>query len=155
MRRTPLLIAGGGPSGAAAAIVLARGGARPVLVDRGTGPRDLVCGGFLGWDALAALERLGIDPAALGGRPIRRLRLVAAGRSVEAALPHAAAGLSRRTLDAALLEAAKTAGAELLMGRVIRGVDDRTVRLCSLLPGAAPALVREDGTVWLAMQVQH
>ncbi len=32
---------------------------------------------------------------------------------------------------------------------------DRTVLLCSLLPMAAPALVREDGTVWLALQVQH
>src|SRR5690349_17149621 len=27
--------------------------------------------------------------------------------------------------------------------------DDRAVRLCSLLPAAAPALVREDGTIWL------
>ncbi|GAA1931923.1 DUF5926 family protein [Nocardioides marmoribigeumensis] len=33
--------------------------------------------------------------------------------------------------------------------------DDRTVRLCSLLPAAAPALVREDGTIWLGLQVQH
>ncbi|MET0999535.1 MAG: DUF5926 family protein [Marmoricola sp.] len=32
---------------------------------------------------------------------------------------------------------------------------DRTVQLCSLLPGAAPALVREDGSVWLGLQVQH
>ncbi|MBO9522741.1 MAG: SEC-C domain-containing protein [Nocardioidaceae bacterium] len=32
---------------------------------------------------------------------------------------------------------------------------DRTVRLATLLPGAAPALVRDDGTVWLALQVQH
>jgi hypothetical protein len=32
---------------------------------------------------------------------------------------------------------------------------DRAVRLCSLLPAAAPALVREDGTVWLGLQVQH
>ncbi len=32
---------------------------------------------------------------------------------------------------------------------------DRTVLLCSLLPAAAPALVREDGTVWLGLQVQH
>src|SRR3712207_2786387 len=32
---------------------------------------------------------------------------------------------------------------------------DRDVILCSLLPMAAPALVREDGTVWLGMQVQH
>jgi hypothetical protein len=32
---------------------------------------------------------------------------------------------------------------------------DRTVLLCSLLPGASPALVREDGTIWLGLQVQH
>jgi hypothetical protein len=32
---------------------------------------------------------------------------------------------------------------------------DRPVRLCSLLPAAAPALVREDGTIWLGLQVQH
>jgi hypothetical protein len=32
---------------------------------------------------------------------------------------------------------------------------DRAVQLCSLLPGAAPALVREDGTIWLGLQVQH
>ena len=32
---------------------------------------------------------------------------------------------------------------------------DRTVLLCSLLPAAAPALVRADGTIWLGLQVQH
>jgi len=32
---------------------------------------------------------------------------------------------------------------------------ERTVLLCSLLPAAAPALVREDGNVWLGLQVQH
>ncbi len=32
---------------------------------------------------------------------------------------------------------------------------DRDVVLCSLLPGASPALVRQDGTVWLGLQVQH
>ena len=32
---------------------------------------------------------------------------------------------------------------------------DRAVLLCSLLPMAAPALVRQDGTVWLGLQVQH
>ncbi|GGF47863.1 preprotein translocase SecA [Marmoricola endophyticus] len=31
----------------------------------------------------------------------------------------------------------------------------RSVRLCSLLPGAAPALVRENGDVWVGLQVQH
>ena len=32
---------------------------------------------------------------------------------------------------------------------------DRAIMLCSLLPGAAPGLVREDGTIWLGLQVQH
>ena len=32
---------------------------------------------------------------------------------------------------------------------------DRSVLLCTLLPMAAPALVRQDGTVWLGLQVQH
>jgi hypothetical protein len=32
---------------------------------------------------------------------------------------------------------------------------DRTVTLCTLLPGAAPALVRQDGSILLGLQVQH
>lgn len=32
---------------------------------------------------------------------------------------------------------------------------DRTVKLCTLLPMAAPALVRDSGEVWLGLQVQH
>ena len=32
---------------------------------------------------------------------------------------------------------------------------DRVVQLCSLLPMAAPAMVRESGEVWLGLQVQH
>lgn len=36
----------------------------------------------------------------------------------------------------------------------IRGTD-RDVSLCSLLPMAWPALVRDDGAVWVGLQVQH
>ena len=32
---------------------------------------------------------------------------------------------------------------------------DREVLLCSLLPMAAPAMVRDDGSIWLGLQVQH
>ena len=123
------MIVGGGPAGSSAAIALARGGARPVLIDRSPGERDLVCGGFLGWDALAALKRLGLDPAALGARPIHRLRLAARDRIVETALPGAAAGLSRRRLDAALLRMAEEAGAAVLRGRTARAFENGCVRL--------------------------
>jgi hypothetical protein len=33
--------------------------------------------------------------------------------------------------------------------------EGRSVQLCSLLPMAAPALVRSDGSIWLGLQVQH
>ncbi|MCW2758839.1 MAG: motif domain protein [Nocardioidaceae bacterium] len=37
----------------------------------------------------------------------------------------------------------------------VKGHEDRVVQLCSLLPAAAPAIVRPDGEVWLGLQVQH
>ncbi len=37
----------------------------------------------------------------------------------------------------------------------IAGHEDRTVQLCSLLPGAVPAMARDSGQVWLGLQVQH
>ena len=128
MRRAPALIVGGGPAGSAAAIALARGGARPELIERTSGDRDVVCGGFLGWDALARLRRLGVDSEALGARPIRRLRLVAGTRVVEAELPRLAAGLSRRRLDFALLAAAEQAGARVTRGRAVRAVENGRLR---------------------------
>ena len=129
MRRTDPLILGGGPAGSAAAIALAQAGARPVLIERHEHPRDIVCGAFLGWDALAALERLGVDPWALGARPIERVRLVAGDKAVERQLPRRAAGLSRGTLDAALLERAATLGVELQRGVTVRRLDGDTVHL--------------------------
>lgn len=129
MRRARALIVGGGPAGSAAAIALARAGASPELIERSADARDVVCGGFLGWDALAALSRLGIDPASLGARPIARLRLVAGERVVEADLPRPAAGLSRRALDEALLQAAAAAGATVTRGRSARAAEGRRLRL--------------------------
>lgn len=37
----------------------------------------------------------------------------------------------------------------------IKGHEDRTVLLCTLLPAASPAMHRESGQVWLGLQVQH
>jgi flavin-dependent dehydrogenase len=120
MRRVPVLIVGGGPAGSAAAIALARGGVAAELIERRAAPHDSVCGGFLGWDALAELRRIGVDPPALGARPIGRLRLVAGRRTLETDLPYAAAGLSRRCLDEALLTAAADAGATIRRGVAAR-----------------------------------
>lgn len=131
VRRAPALIVGGGPAGSAAAISLARLGVAVELIERSSGEHDSVCGGFLGWDALSALGKLGIDPAAFGARPITRLRLCSANARIETRLPRPAAGLSRRTLDARLLACAAESGAAVHRGRAAKAADlqRRTVRL--------------------------
>ena len=124
MRRTAALIIGGGPAGAAAAITLAQNGARPLLIERTARPQPIVCGGFTGWDAIARLRTLGIDPWALGAHPITRVRIVTRTSTIEARLPGVAAGLSRERLDAALLDAAAAAGVEVQRGIAVRALDD-------------------------------
>ncbi|MFA7439393.1 MAG: FAD-dependent monooxygenase [Sphingomonadaceae bacterium] len=124
------LIVGGGPAGSAAAIMLARAGMETQLFESNAAPGKGVCGGFLGWDALSILRNLGIDAMALGARPVTRLRLTSRNHSVEIPLPHAAASLSRQTLDRALLAAAIAAGARVICGRSARAADPagRSVR---------------------------
>jgi len=117
----------------------------PVVIDRSLGERDLVCGGFLGWDAIAALKKLGLDPAVLGARPIRRLRLVSGRKVVESDLPQAAAGLSRRRLDATLLRMAEEAGAAVLRGRTARALEGDCIRLDDGTEMAAEALFLATG----------
>ena len=57
-------------------------------------------------------------------------------------------GLSGERDLVALREFVPSATAPLTVG-------DRTVLLGSLLPGAAPAMVRDSGEVWLGLQVRH
>jgi flavin-dependent dehydrogenase len=125
----PPLILGGGPAGSAAAIVLARGGIRATILERTREPADALCGGFLSWQTLAALERLGIDADALNPRTITRLRVFAGMRSAEAPLPKPARGVSRRCLDARLLERAVVAGAGVERGVTVRELSNTTARL--------------------------
>jgi len=117
------LIVGGGPAGAMAALALARDGTRPHLFERSSESHDVVCGGFLGWDALALLENAGIDVFALGARAVTKLHLVAGARATVVKLPAIAAGLSRRALDAVLLEQASRQGAVVLRGMAARAVE--------------------------------
>ena len=118
MRRNDPLIVGGGPAGSAAAITLSAAGARPVLLEKQYETGDALCGGFLSWRTLEALDKLGIE--ALGGHPIDRLR-VFAGRSIgEARLPRPATGVSRQRLDTLLLARAQALGAGLERGASVR-----------------------------------
>ena len=118
MKKVELAIIGAGPSGAATAIRAARQGVDTVVFDRAPYGRDKACGDGLTPRAVGALAELGID---LGdAHLIEGLRMIAG--ATERTLPWPAtsrfpahgAVWPRRTLDAALIDAAAAAGAEIV-----------------------------------------
>ena len=119
-----VVIAGGGLAGGAAACLLARAGRKVVLLERETGPVDKICGEFLSIEAQTILRDLGLDLLSLGAQPIDRVRLIRRGACVETALPFGALGLSRKTLDEALLLRAASLGAQVRRGQTINEIKD-------------------------------
>lgn len=105
-------VVGAGPAGSSAAIALARRGHRVTLIDKARFPRDKTCGDWLTGGALADLERLGLDRAALlahGARPIAANRVYGpAGRHDEA--PGSSLCLPRLRFDDLLYRMALDAG---------------------------------------------
>ncbi len=118
-----IVVAGGGLAGAAAATLLARGGARPLLVERTTGPHDKICGDFVSTEAQAHLAALGLEVAGLGGHRIDRVRLVSGRWSAAARLPFTGVGITRRRLDAALLDHAAASGVAVERGVSVRRIE--------------------------------
>lgn len=100
-----LIIIGGGPAGAAAAISAARQGASVLLLERGRFPRHKVCGEFVSAESLGLLEAL-FDPEACtvlqDAVRIPRARIFLDGRILVARVTPPAASLARYDLDAAL-----------------------------------------------------
>lgn len=129
MRRTAALIVGGGPAGAAAALTLARADAEQLLIERTREPGDALCGGFLSWRTLATLADLGVAADDLNSAPVRRMRLFAGTRAAAARLPRPGRAVSRRRLDALLLERAVAAGARVERGVTARTIDGTTVQV--------------------------
>jgi flavin-dependent dehydrogenase len=120
-----VLIAGAGPAGALAALLLARAGVRVRVFDRSAFPRDKLCGDTLNPGALAILRALG---AAQGlesrGLPIRGM-VVTGARGVRVAGEYGPGvhglAITRRDLDAALVADAEGAGALVEQGVRIKG----------------------------------
>jgi geranylgeranyl reductase family protein len=115
--RFDIAVIGGGPAGAAAAITAARGGARVVVIEKGAHGRDKICGDGLTPRAVGALQQLEIplDDAhhidglrMIAGKQVRELPWPSGGR-----FPNHGAVWPRRRLDAALIDAATAAGADV------------------------------------------
>jgi flavin-dependent dehydrogenase len=85
-----------------------------------------VCGEFISWEAQSTLQRLGLLADVQAAGPTSLARAVLTSRSGIAAgfdLARGSWGLSRKSLDTALADAAQTAGAELSMGVRVQRFD--------------------------------
>lgn len=124
MRPVDLLVLGAGPAGAATAIRIARAGLSCALVDRAQFPRDKPCSEYMSPETVRHLALLGVLPQleAAGGLAIAGTTVTGPRGSVltglfsRAGTPFRPTGLSlpRRILDAALVDAARRAGATVL-----------------------------------------
>jgi menaquinone-9 beta-reductase len=120
-----VLVVGAGPGGSATAALLARAGCRVTAVDRAAFPRDKACSEYMGPETVRLLDGLGVVPAleAAGAAPLDGTAVTGArgsrlhGRfALAGPPPFRPTGLSvaRRVLDAALVDAARAAGATVL-----------------------------------------
>jgi 2-polyprenyl-6-methoxyphenol hydroxylase-like FAD-dependent oxidoreductase len=101
-------ICGGATGGCAAALLLARAGARVTLLERIAEPRAIGAGIAIAENGLAVLESLGLGPALSVARPVTEVRIVDAhGRTLLAprGQPPRAVLLRRSTLQGMLLDA--------------------------------------------------
>lgn len=124
MRRgAPVVVLGGGPAGALAALTLARAGTPCYLLERHAEGADKVCGEFLSPEAIARLDGMGFPWQRAEAVPIRRLRLEAHGHGLAATLPFAGRAVRRTFLDRWLLEQAERAGTRVELGVNVRSVE--------------------------------
>jgi len=119
--RYDALVIGGGPGGAATALLLARTGRAVAVVEKKAFPRRKVCGEFLSATSLPLLDHLRVGEAfrRAAGPDVRRVGLFAGEAALTADLPAVSSprwgrALGRETLDTLLLKEAQSAGAKVM-----------------------------------------
>ena len=122
-----VIIAGGGPAGASAAIHLATGGARVLLLEQKKFPRAKLCGEFISPECTPHFERLGVAEQMFAADPAKLNETVFySRRGTSVTVPSAwfgangvALGLSRAEMDERLLRRATDAGAVVLENSLV------------------------------------
>lgn len=143
--RPDIVVVGAGPAGSVSALLLARSGQAVLVLDRAHFPRAKACGECLNPGAVRVLERLGLAdeieglaPALLAGWDL----VAPSGRVFAATFPgsrRTAWGLDRERFDAALLAAARAAGAQVRTGVRVVAVEPPAATGQADATGAADA----------------
>ncbi len=110
-----LIVIGGGPAGASAAITASRSGARVLMLERGRFPRHKVCGEFVSAESLDLLHQLlyrSHSRLISEATSIPQARIFLDGRMLQTPVDPAAASIARLDLDVALWESAAHCGVE-------------------------------------------
>jgi menaquinone-9 beta-reductase len=117
-----VIICGAGPAGSLTAIVLARAGAKVLMLDRARFPRDKLCGDTVNPGAAALLLRHGLDRALEGALPVDGMVVTGeGGLRVEGRYGQGVIGfaIARRDLDSRLLDAAVRSGSDIDQGVLV------------------------------------
>ena len=154
-----VVVVGGGPAGSLTALLLARAGVRVRLVDRDAFPRNKLCGDTLNPGALALLRAqgvaTGIEAVAL---PVHGMVVTGPGGARVAGQygkgVHGVA-LSRRVLDALLLEEAARAGVDVETGVRVTGPVWSGDRVSGVRVAGARGAERLDGDLVVAADGRH
>lgn len=149
------LVAGAGPAGSTAALLLARAGKSVRIFERSAFPRTKACGEYLSAAAVRQLYALGVGEQLAGrARLVRGVRLHGYGVHVRIDFPQPGWSLPRSVLDETLLNAAVSEGAQVTQARVEGCTDgDRSVHMALRLPDGTAAEVQ--GRVILGADGMH
>lgn len=103
-----VVVVGGGLAGLTSAIHLSKSGKSVYLLEKYPYPRHKVCGEYISNEVLPYLKSLGFDPFEWGAKQISRVELsTVKSNIIKGKLPLGGFGMSRHTLDKALLRIAK------------------------------------------------
>jgi menaquinone-9 beta-reductase len=117
-----LIVAGGGPAGSTCAITAARAGVRVLLLEKDRFPRHKVCGEFVSSESLELLRGLLGEKKLSSHTPVNSARLFVDSKCLSLPVSPPAQSIPRFELDAALFEAAQSAGVTTREGITIHEV---------------------------------